>query len=242
MPNKKKKDTKKKAVLSKRTKRSQLADKASCEAHEQRISSPAHGDNTPDVVENPPDVVENPPDVVENPPDVVENPPDVVKNPSDVVENPPDAEAEPPSSKKRQSATNIVTAREKIRKVSVSQHKSPEPRASDVEIVDNKSAPAIVDNKIDTEPKPITKDDSESELSEVLDIAPVRKKRAAVPPANRKSSAKVASSSKTAVKSRPKKLKENTPVDADTEKIRDLQGWLLKCGVSISINLKTYYY
>ena len=92
-----------------------------------------------------------------------------------------------------------------------------------------------MDNIIDTELERITKDGSESEMSEVLDITPVKKKqRTVVPPTNRKSSAK-ATSTKTIVKSRSKKSKENTPVDADTEKIRDLQGWLVKCGVSISI-------
>ena len=161
-------------------------------------------------------------------------------NTPDVVENPPDVEDELPSSKKRQRTTEVVTAKERIRKVSVSQHKDPESGTSSVEIVD-KSAPAIVDNSIDTELERVTKDGSESEMSEVLDITPVKKKqRAAVPPTNRKSSAKVVSS-KTAVKSRSKKPKENTPVDADTEKIRDLQGWLVKCGVRISITLCSYW-
>jgi len=73
--------------------------------------------------------------------------------------------------------------------------------------------------------------DSESEMSEVLDITPKKKRQRTAGTSKPKATSKAATT-KAPAKGRAKKSKEATPVDADTEKIKELQGWLAKCGVS----------
>ncbi|KAL8990427.1 MAG: hypothetical protein Q9177_000914 [Variospora cf. flavescens] len=79
-----------------------------------------------------------------------------------------------------------------------------------------KSVPKVADNAIDQQ-------DSESEMSVLIEEDPKRKKRAAKAKSEKPSSKKREGS-------KPAKVPQQ-PSDPDSEEIKRLQGWLIKCGI-----------
>lgn len=72
---------------------------------------------------------------------------------------------------------------------------------------------------------PVNGNDSESDMSVLIDEPPTKKKR------QKKSPPAKASKAKTTTKSMPAAKKETKEVTPDDEEIKRLQGWLVKCGV-----------
>jgi len=139
-------------------------------------------------------------------------------------------EDEPPSSKKRQRTKTISTPPKNDGKGF--QTKTPDPEASDVAMVENSpegSKGPASEHGGEAEEK--TAVDSESEMSNVLDVTPKKKRQRTAGTSKPRATSKAAIT-KTPAKGRAKKPKEATPADADTVKLKELQGWLAKCGVS----------
>ncbi|KAI8938657.1 hypothetical protein NX059_004527 [Plenodomus lindquistii] len=88
------------------------------------------------------------------------------------------------------------------------------------------SAPAV-DDESDVEPVAPVKsakaggNDSDSDLSSVIDEEPVKKQR-------KKKDASAPATKKTP---KPKPTKSTTPSDPEQARIKELQGWLVKCGI-----------
>ena len=80
----------------------------------------------------------------------------------------------------------------------------------------DKSVPKVANNAIDQQ-------DSESEMSVLIEEDPKRKKRAAKAKSEKPSSKKREGS-------KPAKVPQQ-PSDPDSEEIKRLQGWLIKCGI-----------
>ncbi|KAF8468987.1 hypothetical protein BDZ91DRAFT_847796 [Kalaharituber pfeilii] len=137
------------------------------------------------------------------------------------VEEASDVEEEPPTRKKRPRTTP-----EDVRTTTDKQEQLKKGQENNDEDADSKRRS---DEEKESDGEESAKEDSESELSEVLDLPPKRKKqrsRGGSEAFDRKKS-----SSKPAQTGKGKKAKSDEPVDADAEKIKELQGWLLKCGV-----------
>ncbi|KAF8440607.1 hypothetical protein BGX38DRAFT_1206023 [Terfezia claveryi] len=139
-------------------------------------------------------------------------------------------EDEPPITRKRPRTKVISTPGKNDGKGS--QTKTPDPEASDVEMAgssleEGKGTTGEHDGEGAEEKTGV---DSESEMSEVLDITSKKKRQRTADTSKPRTTSK-ATTIKASAKGRPKKSKEATPVDADTEKIKELQGWLIKCGV-----------
>lgn len=152
--------------------------------------------------------------------------------PIEVDEELSELDDEPPTSKKRSRAKANAAPAESVGKSS--QTKTPDPEFSDVEMKDvghEDEKPTTEGTEIVPQEEQTAGIDSESELSEVLDITPKKKRQRTKGPAKSKSTSKT-TPLKASLKGRGKKSKEDTPVDANTEKIKELQSWLLKCGVS----------
>ncbi|KAI5793762.1 hypothetical protein DFH27DRAFT_567203 [Peziza echinospora] len=76
------------------------------------------------------------------------------------------------------------------------------------------------------------KEESESEMSEVIDISPKKRKKQRSSDGATKSKSSSKASSKPAAKARAtKKGKDTGDADPDAEKIKELQSWLVRCGI-----------
>lgn len=150
----------------------------------------------------------------------------------------PDEDGTP--QKKKPRTKSGITKRTPVKSVKETVPEEPE---SDVEDTNKESsatsgveAPIEIENEDDAAAAPVQPitDASESEMSEVLDLTPKKKKASrsgsvAVPKSKPKSKA----SSEAATEKRSTKKKEGPELSADDEKIKSLQGWLLKCGVGL---------